>query len=203
MPEMSGFLQWIVDFVKELGYLGIFIMTFVESTFVPIPAEVTMVPAGYLVYQGEMDFSLVMISAISGAIGGSLFNYWIAYHYGRMLFIKYGRYFFMNEKKLEKIETFFLEHGAFSTFTGRLLPGVRHYISFPAGLARMNLRLFIIFTGIGSAIWLAILLGLGYFIGHEQSMIKAYLPKIVIGLVLTMACAVYVYLRRRRSRSSS
>ncbi len=89
----------LVKLIESMGYIGIFIMTFVESTFVPIPAEVTLIPAGYLVSKGDMNFLLVWITSTLGTLGGSMFNYYIAYHYGRRLFINYGKYFFRNEKK--------------------------------------------------------------------------------------------------------
>src|SRR5690242_4622913 len=131
-------------------------MTFLESTFVPIPAEFTMVPAGYLVHQGEMNAVLVMLSAITGTIGGSIANYYIAYHYGRKFLYHYGKYLFFNHERMEKLDKFFASHGEISTLTGRLVPGLRHFISFPAGLAHMNLRKFVTYTGVGGGIWMAI-----------------------------------------------
>lgn len=199
---MEEIITWILEFVKSFGYLGIFIMTFIESTFVPIPAEVTMVPAGYLVYQGEMNGWKVMASAIAGTVGGALFNYWIAYHWGRYLFVRYGKFFFLTDKKLAKMERFFEEHGAISMFSGRLLPGVRHYISFPAGLARMNLRLFCLYTALGGGIWMGILMGLGYFIGYEEELIRAYLPKIVWVLVALVVLGVFIYWRYKQRRNN-
>jgi len=132
----------IVWFVENLGYLGILIMTFVESTFIPIPAEITLIPSGYLVHKGEMDGLLVLLVSSIGTLAGSLANYYIAYFFGRKLFTNKGKYFFINRSKLEKIEKFFASHGAISVFTGRFLPGVKHFISFPAGLAKMDLKPF-------------------------------------------------------------
>ena len=97
----------IVWFVESLGYLGIFIMTFVESTFIPIPAEITLIPAGYLVHKGEMHGLLVLVVSSIGTLGGSLANYYIAYFFGRKLFTNKGKYFFINQSKLEKKETTF------------------------------------------------------------------------------------------------
>ena len=139
---MYEFFLEIVWLVESLGYFGLFFMTFIESTFIPIPAEITLIPAGYLVQKGEMNGILVWICATLGTLGGSLTNYYIAYFFGRKLFISKGKYFFMDKTKLEAIERFFLNHGAISTFTGRLLPGVKHFISFPAGLAKMDKKIF-------------------------------------------------------------
>ena len=197
---MHELLEWIVDFVHELGYTGIFIMTFIESSFVPIPAEVTMIPAGYLVQQGYMNGWLVMFWATLGAIGGSLFNYWVAAHYGRILFTKYGKFFFLTEAKLAKIESFFEEHGAISTFSGRLIPGLRHYISFPAGLAHMKLKQFIFYTGLGGGLWMLILMGIGYFIGEEKELIRPYVKSTAALVVVLLAAGIslYVWLHKRR-----
>ena len=202
MESLQPLLEWIVDFVDSLGYLGIFIMTFIESTFLPVPAEFTMVPAGYLVQQGKMNGWLVMIAAILGTIGGSLANYWIALKFGRVLLEKYGKYVLMTPKKIKKMEDFFEKHGAISTFTGRLLPGLRHYISFPAGLAKMRLAPFCFYTGLGGGIWMFILMILGYFIGEEKELLKKYLPWIVWGLIVAVAAggALYVYILKRKAR---
>ena len=116
--------QWLVDFVHEFGYIGIFVMAFLESTFVPIPSEVTMVPAGYLVHQGQMNAFLVLFSAITGAIGGSLANYYIAYHYGRRFLYAYGRYLFFNHDKMEKLDKFFAAAPINESSSSALRPGV-------------------------------------------------------------------------------
>lgn len=197
---MQQFLEWIVDFVQSLGYIGIFVMTFIESSFIPIPAEVTMVPAGYLVQQQQMSGWWVMISATAGCVSGALFNYWLAAHYGRRLFVRYGKYFFMTEQKLAKMEHFFEDHGDMATFSGRLLPGIRHYISFPAGLAHMNLRRFIIYTAAGGGIWMFILMALGYYIGEEKELMKQYLPWIVWGLIAFVVVGGLAYWFHPRTR---
>lgn len=185
----------LVELIESFGYLGIFIMTFVESTFVPIPAEVTLIPAGYLVHKGEMNFFLVLITSTLGTLCGALFNYYIAYFFGRRLFLNYGKYFFMNETKLQMIENFFEKHGAISTFTGRLLPGIKHFISFPAGLARMNTKLFTAYTFIGGFIWCLILISLGYVIGQNEGLIAKHLKQVnfVIVVLVSMLIAYYIW----------
>jgi len=202
---LHQFVTWLVDFVHHLGYVGIFIMTFVESTFVPLPAEITMIPAGYLVQQGKMTLSLVLLASITGTVGGAYFNYWLAKRYGRDLFIRYGKYLMMTEEKLEKLERFFAKHGVISTFTGRLLPGIRHYISFPAGLARMNLKKFIIYTALGGAIWMTVLVLLGYYIGENQELVMHYMPRIklaVIGL-LVVGGGIYIWKHGKSDQEES
>ena len=203
MEWVHDFVAWLVDFVHQLGYVGIFLMTFVESTFVPIPAEVTMIPAGYLVQQGKMEFIPVLIASITGTVGGAYFNYWLAKKYGRDLFIRYGKYLMMNDAKLAKLENFFAKHGAASTFTGRLIPGVRHYISFPAGLAKMNVKSFLIYTAAGGAIWMTILVCLGYFIGENEALATKYLPLTKLLVLGVLALAVLIYVRRAMRKSKA
>lgn len=205
MQWLRDVIHWLVEFVNELGYIGIFFMTFIESTFVPIPAEVTMIPAGYLVQQGKMDLMLVLVSSILGTVGGAYFNYWLAKHYGRDLFIRYGKYLMMTPAKLTKLEKFFDDHGAISTFTGRLLPGIRHYISFPAGLAKMNLGKFVSYTALGGAIWMTVLVCLGYYIGENEELATKYLPLIKVTLitVLLLGGGLYVLRDYRRRKEAS
>jgi membrane protein DedA with SNARE-associated domain len=181
---MLDLIEKLLELVKEFGYLGIFIMTFIESTFIPIPAEITMIPAGYLAAKGEMNLFIIMIVSVIGTVCGALLNYWIAYHYGRNLIVSYGKYFFMNETKINNMEAYFAHHGSISTFTGRLIPGLRHYISFPAGLARMDLTKFCIYTALGGGIWMFILMMLGYLIGENEHLVKSYIANIQVGLFI-------------------
>jgi len=195
------FAAWLVDFVHGFGYFGIFVMTFLESTFVPIPAEMTMVPAGYLVQQGHMDFWLVWFSSIVGTICGSYFNYWVAQHYGRRFLMAYGKYMLVSPEKLKKIEEYFKSHGEISIFTGRLIPGLRHFISFPAGLAEMDLRKFCFFTAVGGGIWMLVLIVVGIEIGGNKELVKRYMPLITytaLVMVVTLVGA-YVWNHRRKS----
>ena len=184
----------IVEIVEAWGYIGIFIMTFIESTFVPIPAEITLIPAGYLIQKQEMNFLIVWAVSTLGTIGGSLFNYYIAYHYGRAILIMYGKYMFMDQEKLNSIEDFFRNHGAISTFTGRLLPGVKHFISFPAGLAKMDIRTFLLYTAVGGALWCSILLTLGYLIGHNEDLISKYIKQVNLALVVIVSFIIAFYI---------
>ncbi len=141
--------EWLVDIVAALGYPGVFLMAFLESTFVPIPAEVTMVPAGYLVHKGEMHFWPVLFLSVAGCVCVSYMNYWIAQHYGRRFMRAYGKYMFVSAERLAQLDLYFSQHGEVSILTGRLIPGLRHFISFPAGLARMDMKKFVLYTAIG------------------------------------------------------
>ena len=199
---MEVFAEWLVDFVHQFGYWGIFITTFLESTFVPLPAELTMVPAGYLVYQGHMNGPLVLLISILGSIAGSLFNYYIAFHYGRRFMYHYGKYMFFDHTKMEKLDKFFADHGEISILTGRLIPGLRHFISFPAGLWKMNLRKFTLYTGIGAGIWMAILLVIGYVIGDNKEMVKHYTPYATVIVLVSVTAAVLFYINNHKKSKS-
>lgn len=192
-------VHWIVEIVKALGYPGVFIMSALESTFLPIPSEVTLIPAGYLIHQGVWNGPLVFLLAVAGTLTGSLANYAVAYYCGRYVLVKYGRFFLMNEEKLLKMEGFFVKHGSISIFLGRLVLGVRHFISFPAGLAKMDLKKFCLYTTAGGAIWTMILLVLGYLIGDNKELVMSVLPALKIGFLLAIVgVGVFFWLRHRK-----
>jgi len=196
---LNEVINSIVSTVGDLGYIGIIIMMFLESSFFPFPSEVVMIPAGYLSSIGEMNIYLAICSGIFGAILGALFNYYLAMKLGREIILKYGKYFFMNEKKLLAIEIFFVKYGSISTFTGRLIPGIRQYISLPAGLGKMNIKLFTLYTAIGAGLWIITLALLGYFIGKNKELIQQYLHIITLFLViLILIISLFFYLKNRR-----
>jgi len=195
---LHDIVNFVVELVGDLGYIGIFLMMSLESSFFPFPSEVVMVPAGYLVYKGEMNMFAAIFAGIAGSLGGALFNYFLAIKYGRAFLIKYGRYFFISEETIAKVEVFFKEHGHISTFSGRLIPAVRQYISFPAGLAKMNLLTFSIYTSLGAGIWVVILTMLGYFIGGNEALIKEYLRYIIIAILMGLAAMGYWYYKRKK-----
>lgn len=183
---LSNIINFIVETIGDLGYFGIFILMFLESTVFPIPSEVVMIPAGYLAHKGEMNIYIVILLGILGSLGGALFNYYFALKFGRKFLMKYGKYFLVSHESIEKTEKFFKNHGHISTFSGRLIPGLRHYISLPAGLARMNLFVFCLYTTLGATIWVVILTLLGYYIGDNEELVKEYLRYLIVGLLLCL-----------------
>lgn len=187
--------QYLVNTVQGFGYGGITLLMAVESSFIPFPSEVVMIPAGYLASKGEMNLLLVILSGLTGSMIGAYVNYFGALWIGRRFLDKYGRYFFISPATLEKMDLFFLRHGAISTFTGRLIPGVRQLISIPAGLGRMNLPLFSLYTALGAGIWGAILALIGYFIGDNEALIGKYLKEItmIAAGVVAVIIALYVW----------
>ena len=194
----ADIVKFIVETVGSLGYLGIFLMMFLESSFFPFPSEVVMIPAGYLAYKGEMNMFIAIAVGILGSLAGALFNYYLAVKFGRKFLIKYGKYFFIKEPTIVKMEEFFKSHGHISTFSGRLIPAVRQYISFPAGLARMNLFVFCIYTSLGAGIWVIILTLLGYFLGGNEALIKEYLHTIIIVILVLLAILGIWYYRKTK-----
>jgi len=184
--------------VGQFGYMGIFIMMFLESTFFPFPSEVAMIPAGYLAFKGEMNLVGAIIAGTTGSLGGALFNYYLAKKYGRKGVLAFGKYFFFTEEKLDKMELFFVKHGSFSTFVSRLIPGVRQLISLPAGLSNMPMGKFTLYTTLGAGLWVSILAFLGYFIGENEVLLKEYLHQIIIVTLVTIALATVVYIWREK-----
>lgn len=192
--------QDLVDLIFDWGYLGIFLLMTVESSFIPFPSEIVLVPAGYLASKGDMNLGMIMASALGGSLVGAFINYYLALLLGRKILKKYGKYFFINENALEKMDNYFEKHGAISTFIGRLIPGIRQLISIPAGLSRMNLAVFSIYTALGAGIWALILTMLGYFIGENQELINTYLKQITIAvmLILVLLGSWYTYYQRNK-----
>lgn len=190
---MSEIITFIVNLVESWGYLGIFCMMFLESSFFPFPSEVAMIPAGYLVFQGKMNIFLAFFAGTFGSLMGAIFNYYLCYFFGRNLIEKYGKYVGIDDEKMQKFESFFKRHGEISTFNCRLIPGIRQYISLPAGLARMNVFKFSLFTTLGAGIWVAILLGLGYFLGQNETILKEKLHIITIILLFFVILTFIIY----------
>ena len=194
--------QTIVDLIFDWGYLGIFLLMAIESSFIPFPSEIVLVPAGYLASEGKMSLSLIMASGLGGSMVGAFINYFLALTLGRKILQRYGKYFFIKESALEKMDNYFLKHGHISTFIGRLIPGIRQLISIPAGLARMNLGVFSLYTALGAGIWALILVLLGYFIGENQELIDTYLKQITMVVVGVLIVVGFIYYKYQTKKSN-
>ncbi len=191
--------ETIVQYIGDMGYWGIFLLMFLESTFFPFPSEIIMIPAGYLAYKGEMNVYIVVLVGILGSVAGALFNYYLAVHFGRKFILKYGKYFFIKEETLDKLEAFFTKHGELSTFNGRLIPGIRQLISLPAGLARMNIAKFSFYSALGAGIWVIVLVALGYLLGSNEELISEYLKSAtLIALVSVVFITIFYVVRYKR-----
>ncbi|KIM06214.1 MAG: membrane protein [Sulfurovum sp. FS08-3] len=197
---MHEIANWIVQSIGDIGYLGIFFLMFLESSFFPFPSEIVMIPAGYLAYQGEMNIYLAFLMGLLGSLAGAWLNYFLAIRYGRNFLIKHGHRIFLKPTTLEKLENFFKSHGEISTFNGRLIPGVRQYISFPAGLAKMNWMRFSLYTALGASIWMIVLLAIGYLIGDQQMLIKEYLHDATLITLCMIGLFTLFYYYRHKNR---
>ncbi len=174
--DASQFFQWFVD---NANYLFVFIFMLVESSFIPFPSEVVVPPAAYLACTNtgagsDMNIFMVVVMATLGALCGAFVNYFLALWIGRPVVYKFadsrfGHACMINREKIEKAEAYFDKHGAISTFIGRLIPAIRQLISIPAGIARMNIGQFAVFTTLGALVWNAILAVLGYWLSLNVS----------------------------------
>lgn len=210
--DAATLFQWVVD---NASYLLIFVLMTVESSFIPFPSEVVVPPAAYLACtKGDMNVFMVVLVATAGALCGALINYFLSLWIGRPLVYSFadsrlGHALLINREKVEKAEKYFDSHGAISTFLGRLIPAVRQLISIPAGLARMNLGVFCIFTALGAGIWNAVLAVLGWWLGRTVPLdelfnqVEKYNDYLTwAGLAIGVICLgviVYNLLRPRRA----
>jgi len=190
--QFTQLINYTAQLMSQIGYLGIFIGMFIESTIIPLPSELIMIPAGIASAKGLMNIYLVTFYGTLGNVLGAIFSYFLALSIGRSFLFKVGKYFFVKPTTIIKIEEFFKKHGPISVFTARLLPGFRHFISLPAGVAKMDIKLFIIYTTLGSTIWTLVLVLLGYFIGENHQLIAKYLKEILT-IVLTMVMIILIY----------
>ena len=175
--DAATFFQWFVD---NATYLFVFVFMVIESSFIPFPSEVVVPPAAYLACtKGDMNIFMVVLAATAGAIVGALINYYLALWIGRPIVYRFansrfGHACLIDQAKVEKAEQYFDKHGAASTFIGRLIPAGRQLISIPAGLARMNLGIFVLFTGLGALVWNIILAALGWWLGKTVPLAQLF-----------------------------
>ena len=193
MNILSALINWLVETIGNMGYTGIISLMFLESSFFPFPSEVVMPPAGYLAWKGDMSLLLVLLSGIFGSILGALFNYWVAVKLGRPFLLCWGKYFFISPESIQKADDFFLKHGHISTLVGRLIPVIRQYISLPAGIARMPLKTFTIFTTLGAGLWVCVLTFMGYLLGEHQELLSKYYNFITIGCLILAIIIIFSY----------
>jgi membrane protein DedA with SNARE-associated domain len=174
-------------YMSNLNYLSVALLMAIESTFLPLPSEVVIPFAAFKAAQGDLNVFFVVIAGTFGALSGSLINYSLAYYLGRPLVYKFagsrlGKLFLLSEEKIIHAEDYFNRNGKSSTFIGRLVPGIRHLISIPAGLAKMNLRDFMLFTFIGAGMWNIILAIIGYYLYEIRDQIFPSLGHILLAL---------------------
>jgi len=174
LETIASHLDSLAALAPTWGLLFVFVFMAVESSFIPFPSEVVMIPAGFLAARGELGFgspAVAVVAAIAAGILGSLLgayaNYFLALWVGKPFLEKYGRYFFVKPEPLARACEVFNRYGAATTFVCRLVPVIRQLISIPAGISRMPLGSFTLFTGLGAGIWTAILAMVGYGLGRS------------------------------------
>ena len=197
--ESLGFIQWCLD---NLNYWTITLLMAIESSFIPFPSEVVVPPAAYkAAASGELNVWLVIFFATLGALIGAFINYYLAVWLGRPIVYKFansriGHMCLLDEQKVVKAEEFFVRYGVAATLVGRLVPAVRQLISIPAGLSRMNVAKFALFTAIGAGLWNGVLAALGYFleavVPEEQliATVTKYSHEIGYGIMTVVALAL-------------
>ncbi len=162
-------MSWITSLLNNLNYGTIFFLMMLESTVIPVPSELVVSPAAYHAAGGNLNLWLVILFATLGADLGATINYVVAYYVGRPVIYRFansrwGRLCLLNQQKVEKSEKYFYDHGVVATITGRLIPGIRHLISIPAGLAKMHYGKFLLYTTLGAGAWNIILAALGWYL---------------------------------------
>lgn len=213
--QLAIYIETLAAYAPVWGFLLIFVFMTIESSFIPFPSEVIMIPAGFLAMRGELscrlaapDLLFAFLSGLAGSMAGAYVNYYLARKLGRPFLYAYGKYFFLPEPTLLRAEEIFREYGDLATLVCRLLPAIRQLISIPAGLSRMNLRRFSGFTALGAGIWCLILLGIGAYFGHltgnmtypelverGSAMLKNNLHWIILGTAIVIVVYVAVHHR--------
>jgi len=195
--------------MQHINYYTITLLMAIESSFVPLPSEIVIPPAIWKAASGELNMYLVVMFATFGAIIGAMFNYLMARWLGRVIVYglvdsKAGKLFLLNRRKVEHAEAYFLSHGRSSTFIGRLIPGIRHLISIPAGLAKMNTGQFVLYTAMGSGIWHIILAIVSYSVYTQQELLKKYMSELSFSLLAVgIIFVIYLVYKNRKGKKST
>lgn len=182
----SNVTQWYMD---HINYGTVTLLMSIESSFIPFPSEIVVPPAAWKAAQGELNIWLVVFFSTLGALIGAIFNYYVALLIGRKLMYKFAdtrlaNLLLINPASIEKAEKYFIKHGKSSTLIGRFVPAIRQLISLPAGLARMKMRDFLMYTFLGSASWNIILAALGYFLYSQKELLDKYYKEISWGFII-------------------
>ena len=194
---INNLANFVIQTISNTGYLGIFALMIAESALIPIPSEIIMPFSGYLVSTGKFNPILVIIAGSIGNLVGSFIAYVIGIKLGREIILKYGKYILIKKSHLEWTESYFKKYGDRSTFVSRLLPAIRTYISLPAGVAKMNLKKFVIYTFAGSIIWSTLLTYVGIALGEEWTKIRHY-SDYIDGLVIIGIIIIIIIIIKKR-----
>ena len=209
-------MNWITSLLSNLNYPTIFFLMMLESTVIPVPSELVVSPAAYHAAAGNINIWLVILFSTLGADLGATINYVVAYYVGRPVIYRFansrlGHLCLLNQQKVEKSEKYFYDHGMIATITGRLVPGIRHLISIPAGLSKMHYGWFLLYTTLGAGVWNCILAALGWYlhsiVGEDQLNDKIaeygdYIKYFIVGVVCIVAAyAVLKHMLGKKKKS--
>lgn len=222
LEHLAAHLDTFAAMAPLWGYAFIFAFMAIESSFVPFPSEIVMLPAGFLAARGELtlhapaaDLALAIAVGVAGSLAGAYFNYFLSRWLGEPFLRRYGKWFFVKPEALDRAEEVFNRYGAVTTFVCRLIPVIRQLISIPAGLSGMPLGKFTLFTGLGAGIWTAILAATGYVLGRTagditylelvhkgKALVDAHLIWLILGGLVVGVLYLLVSKRVMRSRTS-
>jgi membrane protein DedA with SNARE-associated domain len=204
--SMLEIMNLLLAFSSKMGYFGVAFLMTIESSFVPFPSEVVILPAAYLSQQGEMNIIFVILAGIFGSLLGATINYILAFTLGRKVVYslansKFAKILLISERKIIKAEQYFLKYGNIATFVGRLVPAIRQLISIPAGFSKMNFKKFIFYTFLGSGIWTTILGILGYAFGANKELLHKYYGEIsVFFIVIAVIFILFLMFKRNKCK---
>ena len=202
--EPGGLLGWVLDVIEILGAPGVGLLVALESVFPPIPSEVVLPLAGFLAGQGRMAFGAVVASATAGSLAGALLLYWLGAALGTARLERLAdRIPLMDARDVRRADEWMARHGTWAVLLGRMVPGVRSLVSIPAGVQRMSLVRFVLLTTVGSAVWNAVFVGLGFLLGEEWDRVGPYSDvltyAVIGGAALTVGVLAVRRFRRRRA----
>jgi membrane protein DedA with SNARE-associated domain len=209
IAKIIGILStFIVAVISTLGYSGIVLLMAIESACIPLPSEIIMPFSGYLVHTGQFNLWLVGLAGAVGCVLGSLVAYYVGMYGGRPLIEKYGRYVLVSHHDLDLADRWFSKYGEVIVFASRLLPVIRTFIAFPAGIARMNLKRFVIYTFLGSLPWCVGLAYVGQLLGEQwdkNEALKSWFHRFdfVIGIIGVLAAGWWIWRHVKNSRVST
>jgi len=202
----KGLIAWYLAKLQTGGYWLIALLMAIESSVLPLPSEFIIPPAAHLAHTHQASLSVlgIIIAGTFGSWVGATFMYWAARLAGRPLVLRYGRYFFIHPEKVEGAERWATHYGSFGIFISRLLPAVRHLIGIPAGIVRMNYKLFSIYTVLGSAIWCTVLCYVGIKMGQDEQLMKGELHRVSLwlgGAMLVLGAIYYFFVHRHMAEN--
>jgi len=200
---ISNLANFVIQTISNAGYLGIFFLMVAESALIPIPSEIIMPFSGYLASTGKLNPVLIILAGSVGNLVGSLIAYFVGVKLGREFIVKYGKYVLLKKSHLNWTESYFKKYGDRSTFVSRLLPAIRTYISLPAGVAKMNLKKFSIYTFAGSIIWSTMLTYVGIALGDQWTSIRHYSDYIDGAVIVGVVIIIIIIAKKRIGKQES